>query len=102
MATCLSLPNAVVDDVGTMRLFKSTIAGLAVEVARLTVGAGRLELRDVTQFVFGELGQAADGISIVEFARINQISVKAAEGAFTRGRARLRHMCTQSLGESCG
>lgn len=44
----------------------------------------------------------ADGISIVEFARINQISVKAAEGAFTRGRARLRHMCTQSLGESCG
>ncbi|MFF4396509.1 RNA polymerase sigma factor [Streptomyces sp. NPDC001480] len=40
----------------------------------------------------------ADGISVAEFARINQISVKAAEGAFTRGRARLRHMCSKTLG----
>lgn len=39
----------------------------------------------------------ADGISTAEFARIHKISVKAAEGAFTRGRARLRMACTKAL-----
>lgn len=39
----------------------------------------------------------ADGISTMEFARIHQISLKAAEGAFTRGRARLRLVCAQTL-----
>jgi len=39
----------------------------------------------------------AHGISTLEFARIHQISVKAAEGAFTRGRARLRLICARSM-----
>ncbi|MDT0380555.1 sigma-70 family RNA polymerase sigma factor [Streptomyces sp. DSM 42041] len=39
----------------------------------------------------------ARGISTAEFARIHQISVKAAEGAFTRGRARLRMACARAL-----
>jgi RNA polymerase sigma factor (sigma-70 family) len=39
----------------------------------------------------------ADGISTAEFARMHKISVKAAEGAFTRGRARLRMACTKAL-----
>ncbi|WP_079054133.1 RNA polymerase sigma factor [Streptomyces graminilatus] len=39
----------------------------------------------------------ADGISTMEFARMHQISLKAAEGAFTRGRARLRLVCAQTL-----
>ncbi|MER7001074.1 sigma-70 family RNA polymerase sigma factor [Streptomyces sp. NPDC000410] len=39
----------------------------------------------------------AHGISTLEFARIHQISVKAAEGAFTRGRARLRIVCAKAL-----
>lgn len=39
----------------------------------------------------------AHGISTLEFARIHQISVKAAEGAFTRGRARLRLVCAKAL-----
>lgn len=39
----------------------------------------------------------AHGISTLEFARMHQISVKAAEGAFTRGRARLRLVCAKSL-----
>lgn len=39
----------------------------------------------------------AQGISTLEFARMHQISVKAAEGAFTRGRARLRLVCAQAL-----
>ncbi len=39
----------------------------------------------------------ADGISTAEFARIHKISVKAAEGAFTRGRARLRMACARAL-----
>ena len=44
----------------------------------------------------------ADGISTAEFARIHQISVKAAEGAFTRARARLRVACTKSLDGAVG
>ncbi|MCZ4507349.1 sigma factor [Streptomyces sp. ActVer] len=39
----------------------------------------------------------AHGISTLEFARIHQISVKAAEGAFTRGRARLRLICARAM-----
>jgi RNA polymerase sigma-70 factor (ECF subfamily) len=39
----------------------------------------------------------AQGISTLEFARMHQISVKAAEGAFTRGRARLRMVCARAL-----
>ncbi len=39
----------------------------------------------------------ADGISTAEFARMHEISVKAAEGAFTRGRARLRMVCSKAL-----
>ncbi|MFG2361323.1 RNA polymerase sigma factor [Streptomyces mirabilis] len=39
----------------------------------------------------------AHGISTLEFARMHQISVKAAEGAFTRGRARLRLACARAL-----
>lgn len=39
----------------------------------------------------------AHGISTLEFARMHQISVKAAEGAFTRGRARLRLVCAKAL-----
>lgn len=39
----------------------------------------------------------AHGISTMEFARIHQISVKAAEGAFTRGRARLRLICARAM-----
>ncbi|GHE55366.1 DNA-directed RNA polymerase sigma-70 factor [Streptomyces spiralis] len=39
----------------------------------------------------------AQGISTLEFARMHQISVKAAEGAFTRGRARLRLVCARAL-----
>ncbi len=39
----------------------------------------------------------AQGISTLEFARMHRISVKAAEGAFTRGRARLRLVCARAL-----
>lgn len=39
----------------------------------------------------------AAGISTAEFARLNNISVKAAEAAFTRGRARLKSACVKAL-----
>ncbi|WP_030266127.1 RNA polymerase sigma factor [Streptomyces violens] len=39
----------------------------------------------------------AAGISTAEFARRHNISIKAAEGAFTRGRARLRMACAKAL-----
>lgn len=39
----------------------------------------------------------AAGISTAEFARRHNISIKAAEGAFTRGRARLRSACAKAL-----
>ncbi|MFF5103558.1 RNA polymerase sigma factor [Streptomyces sp. NPDC000134] len=39
----------------------------------------------------------AAGISTAEFARMHNISLKSAEAAFTRGRARLRTACSQSL-----
>ncbi|MEU1043615.1 sigma-70 family RNA polymerase sigma factor [Streptomyces sp. NPDC005897] len=42
----------------------------------------------------------AKGISTAEFARIHNISVKAAEAAFTRGRARLKNVCAKAL-EGC-
>ncbi|GHI96986.1 hypothetical protein TPA0905_64570 [Streptomyces olivaceus] len=42
----------------------------------------------------------AKGISTAEFARLHNISVKAAEAAFTRGRARLKNACAKSL-EGC-
>lgn len=42
----------------------------------------------------------AKGISTAEFARIHNISVKAAEAAFTRGRARLKNACAKAL-EGC-
>ncbi|MEU5751053.1 sigma-70 family RNA polymerase sigma factor [Streptomyces sp. NPDC047829] len=41
----------------------------------------------------------AKGISTAEFARLHDISLKAAEAAFTRGRARLRKACTKALEE---
>lgn len=40
------------------------------------------------------------GISTAEFARMNNISIKAAEAAFTRGRARLRTACSKAM-EGC-
>ncbi|MFD5800672.1 MULTISPECIES: RNA polymerase sigma factor [unclassified Streptomyces] len=40
------------------------------------------------------------GISTAEFARMHNISVKAAEAAFTRGRARLKNVCAKAL-EGC-
>ncbi len=42
----------------------------------------------------------AAGISTAEFARMHNISVKAAEAAFTRGRARLKTVCAKAL-EGC-
>ncbi|XKK60377.1 sigma-70 family RNA polymerase sigma factor [Streptomyces sp. ARC32] len=42
----------------------------------------------------------AKGISTAEFARMHNISVKAAEAAFTRGRARLKSACAKAL-EGC-
>ncbi|GAA4815824.1 hypothetical protein GCM10023220_54940 [Streptomyces ziwulingensis] len=42
----------------------------------------------------------AAGISTAEFARMHNISVKAAEAAFTRGRARLKTACARAL-EGC-
>ncbi|WP_164418770.1 RNA polymerase sigma factor [Streptomyces salinarius] len=42
----------------------------------------------------------AKGISTAEFARMHNISVKAAEAAFTRGRARLKNACAKAL-EGC-
>ncbi|MFI7020995.1 RNA polymerase sigma factor [Streptomyces sp. NPDC050164] len=44
----------------------------------------------------------AAGISTAEFARRSNISVKAAEAAFTRGRARLRTACLKSLDDPSG
>ncbi|MEV2211861.1 sigma-70 family RNA polymerase sigma factor [Streptomyces sp. NPDC050997] len=39
----------------------------------------------------------AAGISTAEFARMHNISVKAAEAAFTRGRARLKTVCAKAM-----
>ncbi|WP_105969784.1 RNA polymerase sigma factor [Streptomyces geranii] len=61
---------------------------------------GRWLLRQVQQLRGRErqvMLARADGISTMEFARMHQISLKAAEGAFTRGRARLRLVCAQTL-----
>ncbi|MEV6960601.1 sigma-70 family RNA polymerase sigma factor [Streptomyces sp. NPDC051207] len=44
----------------------------------------------------------AAGISTAEFARLNNISVKAAEAAFTRGRARLKSACVKALEDRVG
>ncbi|CAL9643886.1 RNA polymerase sigma factor (sigma-70 family) [Streptomyces glaucescens] len=44
----------------------------------------------------------AAGISTAEFARMNNISVKAAESAFTRGRARLKMACVKALDDRVG
>ncbi|MFB8777892.1 RNA polymerase sigma factor [Streptomyces broussonetiae] len=41
----------------------------------------------------------AAGISTAEFARMHNISIKAAEAAFTRGRARLKTACQKALGD---
>ena len=61
---------------------------------------GRWLLRQVQQLRGRErqvMLARADGISTMEFARMHQISLEAAEGAFTRGRARLRLVCAQTL-----
>ncbi|MDX3451833.1 sigma-70 family RNA polymerase sigma factor [Streptomyces sp. ME02-8801-2C] len=61
---------------------------------------GRWLLRQVQQLRGRErqvMLARADGISTMEFARMHRISLKAAEGAFTRGRARLRLVCAQTL-----
>ncbi|WP_280885910.1 sigma-70 family RNA polymerase sigma factor [Streptomyces sp. LBL] len=39
----------------------------------------------------------AAGISTAEFARMHNISIKAAEAAFTRGRARLKTACAKAM-----
>jgi RNA polymerase sigma-70 factor (ECF subfamily) len=44
----------------------------------------------------------AAGISTAEFARMHNISVKAAESAFTRGRARLKMACVKALDDRVG
>ncbi len=86
------------------RLLQRTAAEQEAEVLEEAVcdrEFGRWLLRQAHQLSGRErqvILARADGISVAEFARINQISVKAAEGAFTRGRARLRHMCSKTLG----
>ncbi|MEV0641477.1 sigma-70 family RNA polymerase sigma factor [Streptomyces sp. NPDC050619] len=44
----------------------------------------------------------AAGISTAEFARLHNISVKAAEAAFTRGRARLKTVCAKAMEDRIG
>ena len=90
------------------RLLQRTTAGGEPETLEETVcdqEFGRWLLRQAHQLRGRErqvMLARADGISVAEFARINQISVKAAEGAFTRGRARLQNVCSKSLSEPCG
>ncbi|MFS8203769.1 RNA polymerase sigma factor [Streptomyces sp. CWNU-52B] len=91
-----------------LRLLQRTTTGREPEMLEEAVcdrEFGRWLLRQAHQLSGRErqvMLARADGISIAEFARINQISVKAAEGAFTRGRARLRNVCSKSLGEPRG
>ncbi|KOV70472.1 RNA polymerase subunit sigma24 [Streptomyces sp. AS58] len=44
----------------------------------------------------------AAGISTAEFARLHNISIKAAEAAFTRGRARLKMVCVKAMEDRLG
>ncbi|SEB97586.1 RNA polymerase sigma-70 factor, ECF subfamily [Streptomyces sp. PAN_FS17] len=44
----------------------------------------------------------SEGISTAEFARMHNISLKAAEAAFTRGRARLRTACVKAMEDATG